>query len=79
VRANQQGMLHVGAVRQSAIIASFEPPEVATGDSAVATFKLIRQQPEYICVGDRFLFLMSDYSKISGEVTRVLPFAAEST
>jgi hypothetical protein len=73
LRVNSVGMLHVGAVRQAAVVAADVIPPV--GGRARATFSLARH-PEYLAVGDRFLFRCSQ-GFVKGQVSALVPRDAE--
>ena len=75
VRTNTVGMLHIGSVRQAAVVGevSTTADTLAGGAAppAQAVFYLART-PEYLAVGDRFLFRCSS-GFVKGEVTALVP------
>lgn len=71
-----QTVIHVGNVRQTAIITKMSKGGIQTNDKAIVTFKFINR-PEYIRVGSRLLF-REGRTKGMGEVTRIFLLSSSS-
>lgn len=65
-----QGMVHIGSVRQMAVVVSIEPAEISSGQRAYARLRFLRH-PEYIRVGSSML-LMGAHGKCIGSVVKVI-------
>ena len=62
--------IHIGNIRQTAIIEGIEPiSRIKTNDAALVSFKFIRN-PEYVTLGSRVLF-RDGRTKGIGNVTKV--------
>lgn len=71
-----QTVIHVGNVRQTALIVSMNRKSLHTNEKAVVTFRFINR-PEYIRTGARLLF-REGKTKGMGEVTKVVPLGQPS-
>lgn len=68
-----QTTVHVGNIRQTAIIESLEPLGfIRTNDVALVSFRFIRN-PEYLRVGARLLF-RDGRTKGIGKITKVIKY-----
>jgi len=72
-----QTVVHVGNVRQTAIITKMSKGGIQTNEKAVVTFRFINR-PEYIRLGSRLLF-RDGRTKGMGEVTKVTPYVPDAT
>ena len=71
-----QTVIHVGNVRQTALIVKMSRSSLHTNEKAVVTFRF-KNKPEYIRNGARLLF-REGKTKGMGEVTRTLPYGQPS-
>jgi GTPase len=71
-----QTVVHVGNVRQTAIIVKMSKGGIQTNEKAVVTFRFIKR-PEYIRLGSRLLF-REGRTKGMGEVTKVIALMPEA-
>lgn len=67
-----QTVIHVGNVRQTAIISTMKSSALRTNQKTVVTFKFINR-PEYVRTGTRLLF-REGKTKGMGEVTKIIPY-----
>jgi len=74
LKANFQGTLHVGSVRQNATVVSMKAAEAAPGEQTVVKLRFTR--PEYLKTGAK-LFFREGPVKIVGHVLRIYPMPAQ--
>ena len=70
-----QTVIHVGNVRQTAIITAMSKRSLHTNEKAVVTFRFINK-PEFIRTGARLLF-REGKTKGMGEVTKIIAYGSE--